>query len=200
MKREELIEMGSEAGGIDGDRVLENGILYVSESGSNKGVRLVNGSELPSGGLTVGTDNPLYIQGNYNNTVNKKPSAVFCDALNILSNDWDDSSDDRIASDTTVNVSMVTGIVETEDPYYSGGVENLPRFLENWSSKTFTLSGSMVVLWESEQATGKWVYDMPYYTAPNRAWEFDQDLLDAANLPPGTPQVSTVERTHWQQE
>jgi len=198
MRREELIEAGT----IGGNECLKNDgtILYVSESGSNKGVRLVNGSGLPSGGLTVGTDNPLYIQGDYN-TVSKKPAAVFCDALNILSNDWDDSSDhDRIASDATVNVSMVTGIVETEDGYYSGGVENLPRFLENWSDKTFTLSGSMVVLWESEQATGKWIYGMPYYTAPYRNWGFDQDLLDAANLPPGTPQVSTVERTHWQQE
>jgi len=203
MRREELIEMGPGAGGIGGDTVLKDDgtILYVSESGSNKGVRLVNGSGLSSGGLTVGTDNPLYIQGDYN-TVNKKPAAVLCDALNILSNDWDDSSSDhdRIASSTTVNVSMVTGIVETEEGYYSGGVENLPRFLENWSSKTFTLSGSMVVLWESEQATGKWVYGMPYYTAPTRAWEFDQDLLEPANLPPGTPQVSTVTRTHWQQE
>ncbi len=198
MRREELIKAGT----IEGNECLKDDgtILYVSESGSNKGVRLVNGSGLSSGGLTVGTDNPLYIQGDYN-TVNKKPAAVLCDALNILSNDWDDSSDhDRIASSTTVNVSMVTGIVETEEGYYSGGVENLPRFLENWSSKTFTLSGSMVVLWESEQATGKWVYGMPYYTAPNRAWEFDQDLLEPANLPPGTPQVSTVERTHWQQE
>jgi len=58
----------------------------------------------------------------------------------------------------------------------------------------------MVVLWESEQAMGKWVYGMPYYEAPIRAWEFDQDLLEPANLPPGTPQVGTVERTHWQQE
>ena len=200
MRREELIEIGPEAGGIGGDLCLENGILYVSESGLNNGVRLVQGSELPSGGLTVGTDNPLYIKGNYN-TDNKQPSAVFCDALNILSNDWNDSRDhDRIASSTTVNVSMVTGIVETEEGYYSGGVENLPRFLENWSGKTFSLSGSMVVLWESEQATGKWIYGMPYYTAPRREWEFDEDLLEAANLPPATPQVSTVERTHWQQD
>ena len=200
-RREELIEIGPGAGGIAGDPVLKNDgtILYVSESGLNNGVRLVNGSELPSGGLTVGTDNPLYIQGDYN-TTSKQPAAVFCDALNILSNDWSDSSDDRIAFDTTVNVSMVTGIVETEGGYYSGGVENLPRFLENWSGKTYTYRGSMVVLWESEQATGKWVYGMPYYTAPNRAWEFDQDLLEVANLPPGTPQVGVVERTHWQQE
>ena len=195
MRREQLIKNDT----IGGDLCLGNGVIYVSKGGSNKGVRLVNSSELPSGGLTVGTDNPLYIKGNYN-TVNKQPSAVFCDALNILSNSWDDSSGhDRIASDTTVNVSIVTGIVETEAGYYSGGTENLPRFLENWSGKTFTLSGSMVVLWESEQATGKWIYGMPYYSAPTRDWEFDEDLLEVANLPPATPQVSTLERTHWQQ-
>jgi hypothetical protein len=198
MRREELINNGT----IGGNLCLGNGILYVSESGSNKGVRLVNGSEMPSGGLTVATDNPLYIQGDYN-TVNKEPAAVFCDALNILSNDWDDSPDhDRIASGTAVNVSLVTGIVTTKEGYpnYSGGVENLPRFLENWSGKTYTYKGSMVVLWESEQATGEWIYGMPYYTAPYRNWGFDQDLLEVANLPPGTPQVGTVEKIHWQQE
>lgn len=197
MRREELIETGA----IGGDECLKNDgtILYVSESGSNGGVRLVKGAELPSGGLTVATDNPLYIKGDYNTTP-KKPAAVFCDALNILSNDWDDSSGhDRIASDTTVNVCMVTGIVETESGYYSGGVENLPRFLENWSGKTFAYRGSMVVLWASEQATGKWIYGMPYYTAPYRDWGFDQDLLEVENLPPGTPQVGTLERTHWQE-
>jgi len=196
MRREELIQLDT----IGGNLCLENGILFASESSLNKGIRLVNGSRLPLGGLTVGTDNPLYIQGNYN-TDNKQPAAVFCDALNILSNIWnDDPNHNRIATATTVNTSLVTGIVKTESGYYSGGVENLPRFLENWSDKTFTLSGSMVALWESEQARGKWIYGMPYYRAPNRNWGFDQDLLDIANLPPATPTVGTVKRTHWQEE
>ena len=63
-----------------------NGILYVSSNlagaGQQDGVRLVNGKVLPPDGLTVATDNPLYIQGDYN--INDKPAAVMCDSINIL--------------------------------------------------------------------------------------------------------------------
>ena len=38
--------------------------------------------------------------------------------------------------------------------YYSGGVENFPRFLEDWSGKTFTYYGSMLELYNSQQ--GYW--------------------------------------------
>ncbi|HSC70550.1 MAG TPA: PilX N-terminal domain-containing pilus assembly protein, partial [Candidatus Methylomirabilis sp.] len=60
-------------------------LLYVSDGGIDKAVRLVNGSEVTAGGLTVATDNPMYIQGDYN-TINKQPSAVLVDAITILSN------------------------------------------------------------------------------------------------------------------
>ena len=44
----------------------------------------------------------------------------------------------------------MAGIVETANNDYSGGVENFPRFLENWSGSTFTYNGSMVVLYLSQ--------------------------------------------------
>jgi hypothetical protein len=185
-----------------------NGIVYVSDHRSNSStqdaVRLVNGKELPTDGLTVATDNPLYIWGDYN-TTNKRPASVDCDALNILSNNWKDensqkSLDYRVASNTQVNAAIIAGNTVTSPGDYNGGVENMPRFLENWSGKTLTYRGSLVSAWVSQIATGSWVYGAPYYTAPNRNWSYDTDLSDPTKAPPGEPSVFTVEVACWQYE
>jgi hypothetical protein len=183
-----------------------NGIIYASETqggGNLKATRLTNGSELAAD-LTVCTENPLYIHGDYN-TVSKKAACVMTDAMTILSNDWSDgdgtlslSDANRKAAATTVNTSYMTGNVPSEGGQYSGGFENLPRFLENWSGIEFKWRGSAIDLWESEQATGSWSYGS-FYTAPNRNWEFDTDLLDPDNLPPGTPLISIVQKVSWRE-
>jgi len=183
-----------------------NGIIYASQipSGSTiSAVRVKNAATLPSG-LTVATDNPLYTVGNFN-TVNKKPAALLCDALTILSGNWNDGNSSqplssRTATATQVNACYLTGNNETGSGGrgYNGGLENLPRFLEKWDGVTFTWRGSAVDLWYSRQATGAWSYGN-YYTAPNRDWGFDNDLLDINKLPPGTPLVNIVQRTHWSQ-
>jgi hypothetical protein len=189
-----------------GGKAPSNGILYVSDSraglGEQDAVRLVNGDELPAQGLTVVTDNPLYIQGDYN-TVRKKPASVMCDAINILSNNWNDANSEkslweRRASDTTMNVAVIAGNTVTTEGQYNGGVENMPRFLETWSGKTLTYRGSLVAMWVSEVATGDWIYGAPYYEAPNRNWGYDVDLNDPANAPPGMPSVYAVEVARWQ--
>lgn len=182
-----------------------NGILYTSRDevvGTQQAIRLVNGEELAAP-LTVVTDNPLYTLGDYNKD-DKKAAALFTDALTILSNSWDDANSNqslsnRIASNTTVNAAFLTGNTETTLGHYNGGLENLPRFLEKWSVKTFTYRGSMVDLWLSEQATGAWISGDPQYTAPNRDWAFDLAFLDPNNLPPGVPQINTVLKVSWLQ-
>ncbi len=178
----------------------DSGILYISDSDT---VRLTNGDNLSamgSTGLTVVTDRPLYVQGDYN-TANA-PSSIMADAITILSNDWNDvnsltSGQElslRTASNTTVNAALMTGNVATVGSQYSGGVENFPRFLENWSGKEFEYSGSLVCLWESEHATGNWVYGGRVYEAPTRNWSYAMDLN---NLPPGTPRVRTMAVGAW---
>jgi hypothetical protein len=183
-----------------------NGIIYSSQTPSGStisAVRVKNAATLPSG-LTLATDNPLYTVGNFN-TVNKKPAALLCDALTILSGNWNDGNSSqplssRSATATQVNACYLTGNNETgaNGQGYNGGLENLPRFLEKWDGVTFTWRGSAVDLWYSRQATGAWSYGS-YYTAPNRDWAFDNDLLDINKLPPGTPLVNIVQRTHWSQ-
>src|SRR5438874_6911560 len=149
-------------------------------SSSERGIRLKNGSTLPSGGLTVVAENPVYIQGDYNTggtpasdsgtftspTVSgytRRDSAVVADAINILSGAWVDTNSDksissRIATSTTVNAALVTGEVPSSGGSYSGGGENFVRFLEDWqkNSQNFTYYGSMVELFNSEQGTGTW--------------------------------------------
>ncbi len=180
-----------------------NGIIYISGLGSGDAVRIRNGSQLPTGGLTIVTDNPLYTYGDYN-TVSKKGSALICDAITILSGNWNDalsnqSLNQRIPTTTWVNACIMTGHVETNyGSTYSGGLENLPRFLEKWSGVTFSFRGSIIDLWFSRQATGTWSYGS-YYQAPNRNWGFDTDLLNPANWPPGTPRVHVIQRANWRQ-
>ena len=105
-----------------------NGVLYlvdvtpVTTSGSSpspnpKTIRLQNGGVLPSGGLSIASQNPVYVQGDYNtgttssptavpanatgnpnNTdsptapgYTRKPAAIMADAVMFLSNSWNDS-------------------------------------------------------------------------------------------------------------
>lgn len=198
--------------------------IYVADkrthsSGNQSGVRLVNGHTLPQGGLTVATPNPLYVKGHYNapagppnyrgtsNTSNTRPASLVGDAITILSANWNDTKGNtaleggsRNADHTTVNAAILAGIVPSDGVYYSGGVENFPRFLENWSGKTFTYNGSMVVMFYSTIATGPWTGTGPgpnVYNPPVRNWTFDLNFMDAAKLPPGTPQLLTMVRGSW---
>jgi hypothetical protein len=181
-----------------------NGLLYAAREDSSaldpNGVRLTNGSQL-DGPLTVVSGGPVYIQGDYNNDT-KQPAAVICDALNILSNSWDDalsssSLDSRVASDTTVNAALISGIVATAGSSYSGGLENYPRLHEKWTGKTLFIRGSFVELWESVIARGLWHYGSPIYTAPWRDWNYDTDFNDFNKLPPFTPYAVETEPLAW---
>jgi len=187
-----------------------NGILYVAPKaiGPNKGegVRLVNGAELPKTGLTVVSENPVYVQGEYN-TVNKVPAAVMGDAITVLSNNWEKNGYDkkgkeyyteRPASPTTVNAAFATGPSHESEPGKENGqLNNLIRFLENWTDTDFNYNGSLVALWHSQLATEWFRINTPdgYYKPPNRIWAYDP--LFNTNPPPGTPMGIIVTRGQW---
>lgn len=194
-------------------------IVYVDDqrsqtSSTEPGVRLVNGQTVLPRGLTVVTPDPLYVLGHYNapasalgtpDTSNTRPAALVGDAITILSPNWNDSKStrglsERVASDTTVNAALLAGIVSTVSGSYSGGAENFPRFLEDWSNKVFTYNGSMVVMFESEFATGLWRgtgSSIGIYNPPNRRWAFDTNFRNPAKLPPGTPAARVLVRANW---
>jgi len=178
-----------------------NGVMYVSRDGNDQGVRLVNGSQLPSQGLTVVSENPVYIRGNYN-TVNKVPAAVMGDSITVLSNNWDDqnanaSTPNRLASDTAINSAFALGPqVESTAGHGNGQLENAIRFLEDWDGRNFSYRGSIVSLWHSKQGDKEWQCCGQYYRPPNRDWGYDT-LFDTQQ-PPGTPKgVLGLARKSW---
>lgn len=190
--------------------------IYVADLRSlgwntQSGVRLINGQTLPANGFSVATPNPLYIKGHYNapaahvgtaNTSLTVPASLIGDAITILSVGWTDSQStsnltSRRASSTTINAAIIAGIVRTGGGYYSGGVENLPRLLEDWSSRTLTFNGSMAVLYESEIATAPWGASDEVYNAPVRNWSWDANFVDPGKMPAGTPELRTLIRGQW---
>ena len=135
------------------------------------------------------------------NTSLTRPAALVGDSINILSAAWSDASSSlplasRTAADTTVNAALLGGIVPSSGSFYSGGVENFPRFLENWSGRKLAYNGSMVVMFFSHLATAPWG-GSDVYSPPNRQWTFDLNFMDVTRLPPGTPEVRALVRAQW---
>ena len=124
-------------------------------------------------------------------------SMVAADAVTILSNGWVDansSSSSRKATATTVNSAIISGNVATKGGTYSGGVENFPRFLEDWGSIPFTYYGSFIQLYNSKQFTAPWG-GTTYYQAPIRRWFFDMQFL--TRPAPGVATATAKQRGAW---
>ncbi len=217
-----------------------------SETINNYGVRLYNGRDLNTAigsksikGLSVISDQAIYIRGDYNcgagskcNNGNldddeRKPAAVMADTINVLSNDWplDDSWSDREirssfagvreegrpAAETTVNAAFLGGTNITGginrggqdggSASSGGGLNNYPRFHEDWSDRKsspssvrFNYQGSMVSLGAPLNANGAFcgsgsTADCNIYNPPIRNWRYDPLFNNAANLPPLTPRA-----------
>jgi hypothetical protein len=134
----------------------------------------------------------------------RQPCAVLADAVTLLSSSWNDANasgtnalsdlNQRVASNTTVNTAIVSGIVPTTTGSYSGGAENFPRFLEDWSNKKMTYYGSMVELFNSVQSKGKWG-SAKVYGVPERQWYFDNNFQ--ISTPPGSLMVYSYIKGKW---
>lgn len=133
-----------------------NNVIYIYDSTSPtqtnpnpKAVRLINGSLLPDAGLTIASQNPIYIQGDYNTGAkgsnvpsngskstmtseptllpyNRKPAAVIADAVMFLSNNWNDANSaaavgSRTATNTTYNTAILAGFQPSVIPAPGSG-------------------------------------------------------------------------------
>jgi hypothetical protein len=103
----------------------------------------------------------------------------------------------RSATTDTVNAAFLTGNVPSNDINYSGGVENFPRFLENWSGYNFYYNGSMVEMFPSQIANSPWPGTGSVYNPPTRDWTFDSNFSNPAEIPPLTPKVIYIQRSQW---
>jgi len=81
--------------------------------------------------------------------------------------------------------------------FYGGGLENFPRFLEDWGGRTAFYRGSLVSIAYAQKATNFCGWAGVYYGVPTRDWAFDTRFQDPANLPPGTPVVGSVVQTAY---
>jgi hypothetical protein len=187
------------------------------------GVRMVNGAQLPSAGLTVATPDPMYVEGDYNirtntsgptsaqttNTAYTEPAMLMADAITILSSAWNDSDtsstslSSRTPVNTTINAAALEGIViSTNDAsgnnHYSGGLENFMRLEENWdTATTLQYNGSIIVMFPSQYATNFWQVPGNYYNPPTRHWAFDLNFTQLNKQPPMCPSFKVLNRTGW---
>lgn len=131
-----------------------------------RALKLVNGSTITMGtcnsvpcGLTIVSENPVYVQGDYNNpglntafTGTSVGASVIADAVTLLSNKWNDvnsfafpylnNTDRRVASDTTFWLAIAGGKgipfkqptvgAPPQDFGTDGGTHNFLRYLEDW--------------------------------------------------------------------
>lgn len=175
------------------------------------GVVFSNGKNLDAP-VSLVSNGPVYVQGDFNapdsTTLNaatgapfqKQMSMVMADAVNLLSNAWNGSKTPGggapVASDTSYNFALITGNVPTDASAgrYSGGLENLPRFQENWGGIKCNYRGSLINLWTSSIATGAWGQNN-VYSPPNRNWDWDSSFGTATAQIPGFPKAVTISRT-----
>jgi len=160
------------------------------------------GSAVPSNGKNSTAQSSPTVNG-----YTRKPSAVIADAVMFLSNSWNDANShktlsQRVASNTTYNTAILAGFQPSQIPgvngategSYSGGANNFPRFLENWTDVYCTYYGSMVELFPSKTFTGKWETGN-IFAPPNRRWSFDTNFLTTP--PPGSVEAVVLTRGPW---
>jgi hypothetical protein len=199
-------------------------IAATDQASMQTSVRLIKGSgKVPSygtatEGLTIATNAPVYIKGSFNADgststsspnsattpeTGEFPAAVVGDAVTILSQNFNDATSLSTANPTattgTVEVAaaLLVGLTPTNkegDGKTSGGAHNLPRFLENWSSKSVFIRGSLVALFENRIFTEP--HGSGYYSPPARNWGFNTLFRDG-RYPPGTPRVMSYRRVDF---
>jgi hypothetical protein len=193
-----------------------------------RAVKLVNSADLsavgtcPSGvscGLTIATENPVYIQGDFNANATGKnwtdvtiPSSIAGDAVTLLSDQWNDmnsfsspySTSARQGNTTWYRVAIIGGITVPfpnpsgtgQDYGTDGGVHNFLRYIEAWSG-TLEYQGSIIQLFTSRQANGTFKCCNTVYNPPTRGYNFDVNFLNPTLLPPRTPLFRDVNTTGW---
>jgi Tfp pilus assembly protein PilX len=131
-------------------------------TGARHALKLVDGSlgnvpvrwDTNTGGFTVASENPVYVQGNYNssaadpawasnnpaNTVAHSAAGIIADAVTLLSNEWTDVN-------SLNNFTNLAGRAPTTDGYYRmavAGGKNIPFPIPTWgASQDFGTDGGM---------------------------------------------------------
>jgi len=108
-----------------------------------------------------------------------------------------------VSNSLSINAAFLFGLgPNTLDPdWYNGGLENFPRFLEDWRERTLNYRGSFVSLGGPQHKRNDWACGSGtgcegggIYEPPTRAYDYDTDFNRVENLPPMTPKVVYVQQ------
>jgi hypothetical protein len=196
-----------------------------------RALKIVDGSTISTGvtcngvacGLAVIAENPVYIQGDYNNpglntgfTGTGVATSVIGDAVTFLSDNWNDANSfafpynpvNRTSVDTTYRVAIIGGkgipfVQPTAgSPYQDfgtdGGTHNFLRYLEKWNHLYY--QGSIVSMYYNHQAVGTYKCCTTVYNPPNRVYNFDTNFLTPSLLPPLTPMLRAINTLTFTQD
>ncbi len=193
-----------------------------------RAVKIVNANNLtavgpcPGGvtcGLTIASENPVYIQGDFNANSGGNgwgdpfiPTSVAGDAVTLLSDNWNDlnsfsspySTSARSGNTTWYRVAIIGGSTpsfpqptgQSQDFGTDGGVHNFLRYIEAWNG-TLEYQGSIINLFYSRQANSTFKCCNTVYGPPSRGYNFDITFLNPTKLPPRTPLFRDVNTTGW---
>ena len=100
-----------------------------------------------------------------------------------------------------INAALIAGVDVTSPGHYNGGLENYPRFHEDWSppggQRALNYRGSFVSLGTPQYANGEWCGTgggCNIYDPPARNWDYDASFNNVDFLPPLTPRVNLMQQ------
>ena len=194
-----------------------------------RALKMVNGSTISLGvcpntvncGLAIATENPAYVQGDFNApggafVAPYSATSVVADSFTFLSNSWNDvnsftstydagggsfrkvnvggvnQTSYRVAIGAGKGISFQQPAGTDRDFGTDGGVHNFLRYIENWGGATLNFRGSIVSLYYNRQAMGTYKCCTTVYSPPGRGYNFDTDFLTPNLLPPRTPMFRDV--------
>jgi len=201
---------------------FRHALKLVNASTISLGTACYGAAPNPPCGLTIASENPVYIQGDYNAPGGNMAAAgtvaasVAADAVTLLSDNWNDvntfispyiivnaagANCCRLANTTSYRVAIIAG---KQIPFINppgelqvdfgtdGGLHNFLRYIENWGNASLNYEGSLVSFYYSRQAIGLYK-GSPIYSPPNRVYNFDSNFTNGPSwLPPRTPTLRTV--------
>jgi len=191
----------------------------------NLGTACYGAAPNPPCGITIASENPVYIQGEFNdggvNNANwtgaSVAASIAADSVTLLSDNWNDVNSFispynpalRTAVTTTYRVAIIAGkgipfaepAGTAQDYGTDGGLHNFLRFMEDWSGQNLDYRGSLVSFFYSVQGTGPYKCCNTVYDAPGRTYSFDENFTVGPQwLPPRSPTLRSINTVGFSQE
>jgi hypothetical protein len=204
---------------------FRHALKIVNGTTINLGTACFGAAPNPPCGLTIAAENPVYIQGQFNDGgVNNGTwagasvaASVAGDSVTLLSSNWNDVnsfiSPYSVGSRPAVSTSYRTAIIAGKgvpfpqpggtpaDYGTDGGLHNFLRYIENWGGSNLYYKGSLVSFYFNVQGIGPYKCCATVYRPPNRLYSFDATFTNGPQwLPPRTPTLRSINTIGFTQE